>query len=56
MGVRQRPYWCEVDGKTIDGRYCAGESVPRHIETCTEKPCTSWFVGKWSKVSDVRFN
>ena len=51
LGVRQRPYWCEVETKKIDGRYCSGETVPGHIETCKERLCASWFVGNWTDCS-----
>lgn len=53
MGVRQRPYWCEVEEKKIDGRYCTGEKVPRHIDVCQEKPCTSWYIGNWSECTST---
>ena len=49
-GIRQRPYWCEVEDKTIDGRYCSNQSVPRHIQICIPRPCASWFVSTWSEV------
>jgi len=51
VGVRQRPYWCEVAGKKIDGRYCLADPVPRHKETCHESPCASWATGEWTPVS-----
>ncbi|TRY74484.1 hypothetical protein TCAL_01321, partial [Tigriopus californicus] len=49
-GVRQRPYWCEVEGKKIEGRYCSGQSVPRHYAGC-EKKCLKWFQGNWTECS-----
>ena len=39
-----------MDGKTIDGRYCSNQSVPRHIQICIPRPCASWFSGEWSEV------
>ena len=48
-GVRQRPYWCQVEEKKIDARYCSSESVPLHIQTCFPRPCASWQVGNWSE-------
>jgi len=41
-----------VESKKIDGKYCADETIPRHIEVCVEKPCTSWFLGNWSMVNN----
>ena len=51
MGSRQRPYWCEEEGKKVEGKFCAGEKIPQHIEVCVVKPCTSWFTGNWTQVN-----
>ena len=50
-GIRQRPYWCEVDQKKIDARYCSDQGVPRHIQVCVPRPCASWSVTEWSDCS-----
>ena len=52
-GNRQRPYWCEEEGQKLDGKFCAGEKIPQHIEVCVVKPCTSWFTGNWTQVKNM---
>ena len=49
-GIKQRPYWCEVKDRAVEGRYCSNESIPKHIKICEASPCASWFLGTWSEV------
>ena len=49
-GIKQRPYWCEVKDRAVEGRYCSNESIPKHIQICEARPCASWFLGTWSEV------
>ena len=49
-GIKQRPYWCEVKDRAVEGRYCSNESIPKHMQICHARPCASWFLGTWSEV------
>ena len=49
-GIKQRPYWCEVKDRAVEGRYCSNESIPKHKQICDARPCASWFSGTWSEV------
>ena len=50
-GVRERPYWCEMEDLSVNVRFCLNQSVPTHKQNCQEKPCTTWFVGPYSNCS-----
>jgi len=48
-GIRQRPYWCQLDGGAIQRRdLCNPTSIPKHREICETRPCAAWSVGEWS--------
>ena len=54
LGVRKRPYWCDVEGKAVDARYCATEAVPKFLDSCFLKKCTDWYAGKWDQVRKLK--
>ena len=52
-GVRQRPYWCEVAGRSVGVENCVQDDTPRHREECTSAPCATWAVDEWSACDAV---
>uniref|UniRef100_T1J214 Peptidase M12B domain-containing protein n=1 Tax=Strigamia maritima TaxID=126957 RepID=T1J214_STRMM len=52
-GERQRPYWCELNGKEVHGSMCNPNAIPEHKQTCVLASCPSWKSGQWGQCSST---
>ncbi|XP_008209068.1 A disintegrin and metalloproteinase with thrombospondin motifs 9 [Nasonia vitripennis] len=50
IGIRERPYWCQVDNHVVSKSEC--KEPPTGVrETCNAGPCPTWETGNWSACS-----
>ena len=50
-GVRQRPYWCQLNHAIQHRELCDQSTTPRHREPCDVRPCAAWSMGEWTACS-----